>query len=100
MFFSPWPAAASLAVEADTVVADGDDSPPAPLADPDLGVLRARVLAHVGEPFLDDPEDLDLLVGREQDRRVDLEVHLQHAVGGQELHVAAERRVERSRAAR
>ena len=100
MFFSPCPAAASAAVEADAVVADADDPPAEPLADPDLRALGARVLAHVREPLLDDPEDLDLLVGRKQDRRVDLDVDLQHAVGGQELDVAAQRRVEGSRAAR
>ena len=44
-----------------------------PLADPDLGMPCARVLADVREALLDDPEDLDLLVGREH-RAGDLQV--------------------------
>src|SRR5204863_8172615 len=47
----------------------------------------------------DDPEDLDLLVGREPDPVLDLEVDLELAVAGQKVHVAAEGRVEWRRAA-
>jgi hypothetical protein len=46
------------------------------------------VLAHVREPFLHDPEDLDLLVGREPDAAVDLELDLEPAVGGQDVDVS------------
>ena len=99
MFFRPWPAAALLAVEADAVVADAHDPAAQPLADPDLGVVGARVLADIREPFLDDAEHLDLLVGCEQDRRIDLDVHVERAVRGEKLDVAAERRVEGSRPA-
>ena len=53
------------------------------------------MLAHVGETLLHDPEDLDLLVGREADRRVDLELDLEHAVGGEEFDVTPQRGVER-----
>ena len=58
------------------------------------------MLADVREPFLHDPEDLDLLVGREPDRAVDLELDLEPAVGGQDVDVAAQRRVERRGPAR
>jgi len=53
------------------------------------------VLACVREAFLDDPEDLDLLVRPEHDRRVDLELDLERAVGRQEVDVPAQARVER-----
>ena len=60
----------------------------------------ARVLADVREALLDDPEDLDLLVGREHRAGVDLQVDVQCAVGRDELDVAAKRGVERRRPAR
>ena len=63
-------------------------------ADHDLGVGCVRVTPDVPEPFLDDAEDLDLLVRSEADRLVDLEVDGELAVGGQELDVAAQRGVE------
>jgi hypothetical protein len=52
---------------------DPDDALSAFPADPDLCVPRTCVLADVREPLLDDAEDLDLLVRRENDARVDLE---------------------------
>jgi hypothetical protein len=58
------------------------------------------VSADVPEALLDDAEDLDLLVRREADLGVDLEVHGEFAVRGQELDVAAQRGVERRGAAR
>ena len=90
-----------LAVEAVAVVGDGDEPlPERALADRHLGPRRVRMLADVREPLLDDAEDLDLLVGREADRPVDLELDLEPAVGRQHVDVAAERGVERSSAAR
>ena len=58
------------------------------------------MLANVRQPFLHDPEDLDLLVRREVDRRVDLELDVEGAVRREHLDVPAQRRVERRRAAR
>ena len=58
------------------------------------------MLADVAEPLLDDPEDFDLLVRREADRRIDLEVDCEGAVGGEELDIPMERRVEGCRPAR
>jgi hypothetical protein len=63
-------------------------------------VTRTGVLARVREALLDDPEDLDLLIGRELHVLVDLEVDLELPVRGQEVDVTAQRRVERSRSAR
>ena len=36
-----------------------------PLSDRHLRARRVRVPPHVGQPLLHDPEDLDLLVGRD-----------------------------------
>ena len=100
MFFNPWPASASSPSKPSPSSRDRDEAlAEGPLADRDLGARRVRVLAHVRQPLLDDPEDLDLLVGREADRRVDLELDLEPAVGGQHVDVAAERGVERGGAA-
>ena len=49
----------------------------------------------VREALLDDAEELDLLVRVEAHVRVDLEVDLECAVGGQQLDVALQRGVER-----
>ena len=46
--------------------------------------------ADVGEALLDDPEDLDLLVGAELDVALDLEVDVQVSVRGQETDVPVE----------
>ena len=62
-------------------------------------VLRAGVEAGVREALLDDAEHLDLLVGAEVHERVDLEVDLERAVGGQDVDEPPQRCVER-RAAR
>src|SRR5439155_24586272 len=58
----PQPLAGAVVVflEAAAVVSHRDHAPAVAVADHDLGAPRARVLAHVREPFLDDPEDLDL----------------------------------------
>src|SRR5919201_4713160 len=88
-----------LLVEAGSVVDDQDETLARSLLDPHLGVPRGGVLARVGEPFLHDPEDLDLLVGREPDAVLDLEIDLQLAVGGEEVDVASQRGVEGRRAA-
>src|ERR1700756_4643010 len=61
----PLSCGAVLAVEARAVVADGHEAISVAPADDDVGMRRVRVLAHVGESFLHDAEDLDLLVGRE-----------------------------------
>ena len=58
------------------------------------------MLAHVREPLLDDPEDLDLLVGREREARIDLQLHVELAVCGEDVDVAAESGVEGRAAAR
>ena len=78
-----------LLVEAGAVVDDGHEALTRSLLDPHLGPPGLRVLAGVGEPFLDDAEDLDLLVGREPDPVLDLEVDLEPAVGGEEVDVTA-----------
>src|SRR5689334_1524720 len=61
-------------VEAGSVVDDAHEALAHALLDPHLGPAGPRVLARVREPFLDDAEDLDLLVGREPDAVLDLEV--------------------------
>ena len=58
------------------------------------------MLAHVRETLLHDAEDLDLLVGGEVHAGVDVELDVERAVGGEELDIPAQRRVERRRAAR
>src|SRR5439155_18739561 len=80
--------------EAVAVFADRYEPSACALADRHLGAARLRVSADVGEALLDDAEDLDLLVRAELHRVVDLEVDLQLAVGGEELDIAAKRRVE------
>ena len=60
-----------------------------------LGASRVRVLAHVGEAFLDDAEDLDLLVGRETHRGSISRSTSSVAVGGEEVDVPPQRGVER-----
>ena len=52
------------------------------------------MLAHVREPLLHDPEDLDLLVGREREAGIDLQLHVELAVCGEDVDVAPESRVE------
>jgi hypothetical protein len=66
---------------------------PAPCASPSKPSPSSLIV--VRQALLDDAEDLDLLVGRQADRLVDLELDVEGAVGGQELHVAPQRRVER-----
>src|SRR5581483_2781466 len=80
----------ALAVVRDRDVALAGEAAP----DHDLRPRRARVPPNVAQAFLDDPEDLDLLVRGEPDVRVDLELHLEAPVGGQELDVAAQGGVE------
>src|SRR5664280_216201 len=58
------------------------------------------MLAHVRQPLLDDAEYLDLLVGREADVRIDLDVHFELAVGAEELDIAVQCGVERRASAR
>jgi hypothetical protein len=84
-----------LAVEAGAVVVDRDEALTFTKSDHDLGPACLRVLAHVRDSFLHDPEDLDLLVRRQANGGVDLDVDLERAVGSHELDVAPERRVER-----
>ena len=91
----PLARAAGLFLEAGAVVRDRDHPATVAMPDADDRGSRVRVLPHVREPFLDDPEDLDLLVGREVHTLVDLDVDLEQAVCGQELDVAPERCVER-----
>ena len=62
-------------VKAAAVVLDDERDRPALLGDADGCRRRARVLAHVRERLLDDPDDLDLAARRE--RQVALEAHLQ-----------------------
>ena len=81
--------------QAVAVVGDADHPPPVAQADQHGRGPGARVAANVREPLLDDPEHLDLLVGAELDARLDLQVDVELSVGGEELDVAAERRVER-----
>src|SRR5205807_5588105 len=66
-----------LLVESGAVVGHADDPLARALGDAHLRAARAGVLARVREPFLDDPEDLDLLVRREPDLLVDLELDLE-----------------------
>ena len=84
-----------LAVEPVAVVADAHEPTPVALRDHDTRTRRARVLAHVCETFLDDPEYLDLLVGREVRRWVDVELDVECAVRREEVDVALQRGVER-----
>ena len=99
MFFRPWPGRDLLLVEAGAVVHDRDEALAGALLDPHLGPTGLACLRAFGEPFLHDPEDLDLLVGREPDPVLDLEVDLEPAVGGEEVDVPAQRasRTARSR---
>src|SRR5207244_8153098 len=76
-----------LTVEAFAVVTDRDEPLIGAHANQDLRPSRIRVLAHVCESLLDDAEDLDLLVGREPDGGIDLEVDLEPAVGRKEVDV-------------
>ena len=46
--------------------------------------------AGVTKALLNDPEDLDLLVGSESHLRIDVELDGELTVGGQDLHVAAQ----------
>src|SRR5579872_4615575 len=89
------------AVEAVAVVGDRDETlAERPLADRHLRPGRVRVLADVGEALLHDAEDLDLLVGGEADRAVDLELDVELAVRGEELDVPPQGCVEGGGAAR
>ena len=58
-----------------------------------------RVPASVAEPFLNDPEDLDLLVRRQPHLGIDLELDVERTVSGEDVHVSTKSRVERRRAA-
>src|SRR5439155_8240974 len=96
----PLPRGSFLTVEAVAVVGDRDEAlAEGALPDRDLGPRCVRVLAHVREPFLDDAEDLDLLVRCELDRAVDLHLDLEPAVGGEDVDVPPQRSVERCRSA-
>src|SRR4051794_5951405 len=88
-----------VGVEAVAVVAHADEARPVAASDRNLGPVRVRVLADVGEPLLHDPEHLDLLVWCEIDALLELEVDLEHAVRREELDVAPQRRLERRLAA-
>src|SRR5262245_9560125 len=77
------------------VVVERHEAVDAAPRDQEQRLARARVLARVREPFLDDAEDLDLLVRRELHAGVDLELDLECAVCREEVDVAAERGVER-----
>src|SRR5215203_886658 len=57
------------------------------------------MLPDVREAFLDDAEDLDLLVRSELDAGIDLQLDGELAVGGQDVEVTTERGVERRVAA-
>ena len=94
MFFNPCPAAADSPSKPSPSSRTQHEALVVAHADHDLGSRGVRVLAHVGETLLHDAEDLDLLVRREPDVGVDLEVDLELSVGGQELDVPAQRRVE------
>ena len=96
----PGPRPTLVVVEADAVVRDGDDAPAGPLRDRHLDVTRSGVPARVAETLLDDPEHLDLLVRREPDLRIDVELDVELAVRREDLDVAAQRGVEPRRAAR
>src|SRR3954452_23646850 len=85
-------------VEAVAVVVERDEAVDAATGDRQRRLARACVAACVGEPFLDDAEDLDLLVGRELHARVDLELDLEPAVGREEVDVTAQRGIERGAA--
>src|SRR5688500_9109206 len=71
------PGTVSGLLEPRPVVGDRDEPLSVPGDDPHFRTLGLRVLAHVREPLLDDPEDLDLLVGCEDHPRVDLDVDLE-----------------------
>src|SRR5438270_7268062 len=75
------PGGGRLSVESFAVVAHGHEALAVAHPDDDLGLACIRVLADVGETLLNDAEDLDLLVGRQPDGGIDLEVDLEPAVG-------------------
>jgi DNA-binding NarL/FixJ family response regulator len=87
-------------VEPDPVVTNGDDATSTPLRDRHLDVLGAGVAASISKPLLDDPEHLDLLVGREPDLRVHVQLDVDLAVGRENFHVPTQRGVEPCRASR
>ena len=95
MFFRPCPAAADSPSKPSPLSRTEHEALVDARADHDLGPRGVRVLAHVRQAFLHDAEDLDLLVRREPDVGIDLEIDLELSVGGQELDVAAQRGVER-----
>src|SRR4029077_10607249 len=69
----PLPSCGHVGREAFAVVLDRDEPlPGGTLADDDLCGSRVSVAADIAQPFLDDAEDLDLLVWCETDCRVDL----------------------------
>src|SRR5215204_2071401 len=86
-------------LEALAVVADAHEALRFEAPDPDFGVGCACMLPYVGEAFLDDAEDLDLLVWSELDAGIDLQLDGELAVGGQDVEVTTERGVERRVAA-
>src|SRR5439155_20392326 len=90
----PLPRRDGVVVEAGAVVDHRDDALVAAKGDLDVGVTRARVLARVSKPFLNDAEDLDLLVRSELDVRVDVKVDPELSVRSQEVDVAAQSGVE------
>ena len=95
MFFNPCPAAADSPSKPSPSSTHQHEALVVARTDHDLGSRGVRVLAYVGETLLHDAEDLDLLVGREPDVGIDLEVDLELSVGGQELDVPVQGRVER-----
>ena len=78
----------NILLETVAVVADGEPSLAVRLGDFHLRPVRVGVFAHVCQPFLDDAEYLDLLVRREPDVRIYLDVYLELAVGAEELDIA------------
>ena len=88
MFFRPWPAPGSSTAIPVAVIRHHDDPTAVALQDRDHRAPGTRVLAHVRETFLHDPEHLDLLVGAEGHSRVDLHLDVELAVGDEEVDVA------------
>ena len=100
MLAMPCPARQLGLVEADAVVGDEDDAPSGALRDRHLRVTRTRVPSGVAQPFLDDAEDLDLLVGREPGTLGSTSTSTSSAPSAvKHVDVPAESRVEARRAA-
>ena len=92
MFRRPWPATASPSKPTPSSETTTTRRP-ARLAIVTSRDRHLRVVAR-SAALLHDPEDLDLLVGREPYGRVDVELDVQPPVASEQLDVAAERGVE------